>query len=367
MPAKRNTKEKAKGKSSKKTKSDGGSWLKAFIIAILILLFLRIFLFQSFVIHSSSMAGNLASGDWVIINKIAYGTRSPMTPLSIPFAPLRISPSSENYFVTWMKFPYFRLPGYTEVKQNDILAFNYPGETEIPIDKKYVMVKRCVALPGDTLRIDNNVLYVNKVKLQIANIQYEYRVKTKGHELSDSVIKKYQMLEGGMVNNFGEYDLYLSEEQVVDLRNEKSISSVKRSKRLKNADNSFVFPHDEKYRWTLSDFGPLIIPKEGSNVVITKKNLSVYRDLIEKYENCIVSLRNDSVLINDKSLQEYTFRNNYYFVMDDNRDNGKDSRLWGFLPENHIIGKVSFIVASFDPTGVGLSKVRWNRFFKICK
>jgi signal peptidase I len=362
MPSKKTKPPKTKPKTPKHKSGKKGSWFKAILIAIMLLIIIRVFIFQTFVIQSSSMSANLLSGDWVVINKLSYGSRLPITLLSIPYTPDRTSSTSEKYFLDYIQFPYYRLSGYSKVNRNDILAFNYPYEQDVPFDKKIVLVKRCMGLAGDTLTIKNNVVYVNRTKTDIDNIQLEYRVKIKNKILKQSLIDKYDIYEGGPVNNYGEYDLYLTQRNVKSLKSENDIISIQKGKNLSNSDKTYVFPHDSKYKWTLDNYGSIIVPKAGDKLELNLKNISIYRDLLEKYENCTVTVSGDSILINNMHLQSYYVKNNYYFVLDDNRDNAKDSRLWGFLPESHIIGKVSFIIMSFNSSEK--KSIRWKRTFK---
>ena len=230
-------------------------------------------------------------------------------------------------------------------------------------DKKIILVKRCMGLPGDTLSIKNNIVYVNHKKSDIENIQLEYRVKVKTKSLKQAIIDKYDISEGGQINNFGEYDLYLTRNFAQSMKSEKEIISINKGRSLSNSDKTYVFPHDSKFKWTLDNYGPIKIPKAGDKLVLNMSNISLYRDLLEKYENCSITVSGDSIFINNKHLQSYYLKHNYYFVLDDNRDNAKDSRHWGFLPESHIIGKVSFVIFSFNSSEK--KAIRWNRFFKI--
>jgi signal peptidase I len=348
MKPKVKTKPKPSGKKPKTTKfkSQKANWLIATLIAVMVLLFIRLFILQIFVVHSSSMSSNLVSGDWVVVNKLAYGPRIPSTLLSIPFSPERTSLASKNYFLDLIQLPYFRLPGYSRIKRHDIILFNYPNDSEVPFDKKIRMVKRCMGLPGDTLAIKNNTVFINGKENDIENIQLEYRVKVKNRILKQELLDKYNIVEGGLVSKFGEYDLYLSKQAAKGLSTEKNIEYVRKGKYLSNTDETYVFPHDSRISWTLSNYGPIVIPKAGSKIVLNSSNISIYRDILEKYEHCTITVNGDSVLINNKYLRSYYLKNNYYFVLDDNRDNAKDSRLWGFLPESHIIGKASFIICS---------------------
>jgi signal peptidase I len=362
MPAKRKTKDKPfKRKSQLKFFM---SWFTSFIIASIIILLFRAMVFQAFVIQNSAMAANLVPGDWVLINKLKFGARLPMTPLAIPFSTTRNTLTSESNYVHWFSLPYYRMPGLDDIHRNEIIAINYPGEPDLPVDMKMVYAKRCVALPGDTLKISNSILYINRKRVEIDNVQYEYLVKLKVKNLSKSLIDKYKLTEGSEISKYGDFNLYISKKQAESLNNEKEVAGITRDRKYIGYDKSYVFPNDASLEWTLDNYGPIIIPAKGTSVLTNRKNLTLYREIIEKYEGHNVSVINDSIYIDDKPLRSYFFKKNYYFVLDDNRDNAKDSRLWGFLPEDYIIGKVTMIISSFNPEALGFSKIRWDRTFK---
>jgi signal peptidase I len=362
MPTKRKTKQKPFNKKSL-LKSFLG-WTSSFVLAFVIILLIRALVFQTVIIQSSAMAANLIPGDWVLINKLPFGARLPVTPLTIPFSTPRTTSTVEKDYLNWFSLPYYRIHGLKKINNNDIIAFNYPGEQDIPVDMQIVYVRRCVALPGDTLKISNGILYINRKLIEISNVQYEYLVKVKVKELSKYLIDKYKLREGSEISNYGDYNLYISKEQAESLKKEKEIASVTRERKYIGYDKSYVFPNDASLVWTLDNYGPIIIPAKGNQLIINRRNLTIYREIIERYEGHNVSVINDSIYIDDKPLRTYFFKNNYYFVLDDNRDNSKDSRIWGFLPEDHIIGKVSMIISSFDPEASGFSKIRWDRIFK---
>ena len=253
--------------------------------SLLLWLFTRIFIFQTFQIPSPSMHPTLVEGDYIFVNKLAYGPRIPITPLSLPVG---------NTFIDWIQLPYMRLPGYSHVKRNDVIVFNYPMDDDLPVDERKGYVKRCIALPGDTLRIKKGLITINNKKI----IEPE------------NIIHKYTI--------------------------DSSIYSPT------------FFPNNSDIKWNADNMGPLYIPEKGENIVLTKKNIVLYRRVIEKYENNKFEIKNDSVFINNKYRVTYTFKMNYYFAMGDNRINSVDSRFWGFVPENHLVGKASYILSSPD-------------------
>ena len=229
------------------------------------------------------MRTTLLEGDYIVVNKLAYGARIPFTPLSLPFA-------SSNAFLDFIQLPYLRLPGYTHVSRNDVIVFNLPSEKDVPIDERILYVKRCIALPGDSLKIEKGIVFINGQPLPIPD------------GVHDSIISS------------------------------------------KTFYNPNFFPNDPFIKWNLDYFGPLYIPRKGDSIKLNLRTLSIYRQIIEKYEGNKTRSMNDTIYIDNKKESFYTFKMNYYFALGDNRNNSIDSRIWGFLPETHIIGKASFIL-----------------------
>ena len=231
------------------------------------------------------MNNTLKEGDYIVVNKLAYGTRIPITPLSLPIG---------DTYVDWIQTPYFRLPGFTSVAHNDIIVFNFPLDKELPIDHRQEYIKRCIGLPGDTIQIKKGIVSIN----------------------TKNIIEPENIL-------------FLFDEK----QNRLLIDSA--------AYSPAVFPNSSNIKWNADNFGPLYIPKKGENIILTKNNMLLYKKVIEEYENNEIKIKNDSVFINNQYRLTYTFKMNYYFAMGDNRYNSIDSRFWGFVPENHLIGRVS--------------------------
>jgi len=260
--------------------------LKYILFTFLIWLFIHLFMFQVMHIDSASMHDTLYEGDNIVVNKMAYGPRIPITPLSLPF-------SGSRAFVDWIKLPYMRLFGYSHIKRNDVMVFNLPTDDKKPVDERELYVKRCVALPGDILKIDSSFIYINGI-------------------LQQEKIK--------MPADF-------------------SVSS-------KKAYNPNFFPNNSRFQWNLDYFGPFTVPKKGDSAGINMDNIDLYSRIISVYEGNKLEIKKDTIYINGKKANTYTFKMNYYFVLGDNRHNSIDSRYWGFVPEDHIIGKVSMILYS---------------------
>jgi signal peptidase I len=280
------------------------------------------------------MHGTLWEGDYVLVNKIAYGPRLPYTPLAI----------NKNY-LDWFHLPYMRLPGYSSIRRNDVLVFNYPPEEDsLPIDLKQEYVKRCIALAGDTMGILNGQVYVNHEKVvESENLFYNYTVIASQAldtmDLQHIGLSIEQVAEDGL-----QYNFTMSEQQASALMKVKNVKSVGINFLKEDFYNSSVYPNSSFIKWNLDFFGPLYIPKKGDKIELNKTNILLYKSLIERYEANKLLLRSDSAFINDKYTTFYTFKLNYYFVLGDNRHNSIDSRIWGFVPESYITGKASFIL-----------------------
>jgi signal peptidase I len=308
--------------------------------ALLVWLIVRTFFFQVVQIPTSSMSSTLKVGDYVIVNKFAVGARIPMTPLSLPFG-------NGKTYLDWFHLPYLRLPGYSTISRNDILVFNLPSEDEFPVDVRTPYIKRCVALPGDSFLIREGKVFVNgKEETAPATDKYRYAVA-----LTDQADAYKRLLNAaeeppGASADAIHYSVLLSREDSARLIKSGTISSAVRTIEAVSAFSPQFFPHDARMKWNIDYFGPLKIPKRGDSIRITTENLPVYRRVIENYEGNKIVTKSDSVLINGHYATYYRFRQNYYFTLGDNRYNSVDSRFWGFLPEDHIIGRHSFVLFS---------------------
>jgi signal peptidase I len=343
-------------------------WIKAILLAFATIIIIRVFFFEAFTIPSPSMEKSLLTGDYVLVSKVSYGPRVPITLFSLPFAHQRM-PFTENTrsYLDWIQLPYKRLFGTPDVKRNDVLVFNYPMEEEHPIDQRTYYIKRCVAIAGDTLEIRNGQVYINNQYNDVPEkLQFNYKVVTDKDSVDSEALTKLGITEGGKMRNKGEYWFTLNTENLDSIKQVANIITVEPLVEKKGSYSDYMFPEDEHFLWNVDFFGPLYIPKAGDSTQLTIETLPLYRRIICVYEKNDLRVSGDSIFINNEYKTQYTFKMNYFFMMGDNRHNSADSRFWGFLPEDHIVGKAAWVLLSINKTESG-SNIRWDRWFKTVK
>ena len=365
-------------------------WLDAIIFAVLVVSFINIFFFQAFKIPSSSMERTLYTGDHLFVSKLAYGPRVPETPLTIPFTHNTIF-GKESYS-TLIHQPYRRLKGFREVRKGDNVVFGFPnGDTVLrkapvedyhalvrflgrdkveslgeivvrPVDKKDHYVKRCVAVAGDTIEVREGLVWINGKQQEVyPGVQLSYRVQTNGQRINSKTLEKMGLNPAECyfdAQSQSYPSLILTSgmlEQVKALPNVTAVQdNLERDASLSWKE---IFPFTQDSGWTRDFFGPLWVPKKGETVSIDSSNIALYRRIIADYEHSDV----EQALADG----QYTFKQDYYFMMGDNRHNSLDSRYWGFVPEDHIVGRPAMVWLSTDSGKKFPNNIRWRRFFKF--
>ncbi len=358
-----------------KTADTVSSLLFAIIVATLV----HTYFIQPFTIPTSSLEKSLLVGDFLFVSKMNYGARTPMTTVGLPMVHDSIPLTKRRSYATWPQLPYFRLPAFESIKRNDIVVFNWPVDTvyqffdksgrrfDKPIDKKSNYVKRCVGIPGDSLQIKDGIVFNNGVELILperAKPQYSYKVALDGKTSIDFeyLFKDMNITDGAGFISEARDTLFMSALTAAGadrLKNVPGITAVIRE--ISKNVESGIFPHINK--WNKDNFGPIYIPQAGKTVSLSTQSLPFYRAIITDYEKNELKIIGNEIRINGKIATTYTFKQNYFWMMGDNRHNSEDSRYWGFVPENHIVGKPVFIWMSWDTNGKGFGKIRWERMF----
>ncbi len=349
-------------------KSATREWIDAIIFAVIAATIIRTFFIEAYTIPTPSMEKSLLVGDFLFVSKVSYGARIPNTPLSFPFAHHTLPLVGGKSYLEWIKIGYHRLPGFGEVKKGDCVVFNWPAENEgRPVDKKENYIKRCVGVAGDTIEVRAREVYINGVKTTSpVNSQTSYHVVTDGTGFSEQAIQRVGLRDGEMISPI-EYNFNLTKAAAQDLRSFSNVKSVEENSVPMGAYQEFIFPFNSRYNWNVDNFGPLWIPRKGASIKITVDNIALYRKVIGEYEQNNLEERDGKILVNGKEIDTYTFKMDYYFMMGDNRHNSADSRFWGFVPEDHVVGKAVFIWMSWDSQGTFLNKIRWGRLFNLVK
>ena len=427
-------------KSENQTVRTVMSWVDAIVFALVAVYFVNLYLFQNYVIPSSSLEKSLLTGDYLFVSKVSYGPRKPMTPLHMPLTSHTMPLLGIKSFIEWPRWAYERVKGFGSVEQGDIVVFNVPsGDTVVakyenqdyyticyemgkmiasqqmgksydeflaeekqmpvtdqiklskieyeyaqnymkanpdqvgekkarPVDMREHYVKRCVGLPGQTLQIKKGKVYTDgKQMFQPKKVQYSYKVTLLQplpddlcRELGISVEDRSEVLsrDGSVIR----MPMTAQVKKALEQRKDLVASIVK----CDEAENYRLYPHTFNTGWTANDYGPVWIPKKGESIKLTPEKLAIYDRCIRVYEGNKVEEKDGKIYINGKPADSYTFKMDYFWMMGDNRDNSADSRFWGFVPEDHIVGKPIFIWLSLDPDrGWFDGKIRWSRLFKF--
>ena len=384
--------------SKNKTVKAVMSWVDAIVYALVLVYFLFLFVGQNYQIPSSSLEKTLLTGDYLWVNKMVYGPRVPQTPLHFPLAQNTLPLLGCKSYIEHPQWDYHRLKGVRKVERGDIVVFNFPagdtvalncpnpdyytlvnelGRDELwnnpekygdivyrPVDRRDAYVKRCLGLPGETLKIEDGVVMVNgKALPQPKNAQFFYFVRTNGTTITDDTFDELGISVEDRHGKAPDYLLPLTDQMLRQLKAKPWVEEVARAQ-ADAGDALFTYPVGVDLGWTHENYGPIWIPRKGATIELTERNLQLYARCIRNYEGNDLEVKNGVPLLNGKEAHRYTFKMDYYWMMGDNRDNSLDSRYWGFVPEDHIIGTPMFVIISFDKDkplmGGG---VRWNRAF----
>ena len=403
------------------------SWVDALVFALVAVYFINLFFFQNYVIPSSSLEKSLLTGDYLCVSKVSYGPRIPQTPLTMPLTQHTLPLFGCKSYIEWPQWDYRRVKGLGKIEQNDIVVFNYPaGDTLVsderwqaadfyqmaysfgqqlvqvdthidslntmqqrqvletfynagkdyiknnpneygdiitrPVDRRENYVKRCVGLPGQTLEIKNRIIYTDGKPLkEPQNVQYTYYVKLKA-QMPEELMKDLSISVEDItqLNQLG--CMPLTKHAAAVLKSRKDI--VQDIRLNEDAPTGDLYPLNARTHWTRDNYGPVWIPAKGKSVKLDISNIAIYERPIRTYEGNDLKVTADGkIIINGKQQDTYTFKMDYYWMMGDNRHNSADSRYWGFVPEDHIVGKPLFIWWSSDPDRGGFSGIRWHRIF----
>jgi signal peptidase I len=356
---------KAKVDITKPKKTKLREWTDAVLFAVVVSTLVRGLLFSAFAIPSGSMESSLLTGDYLFVDKVSYGPRMPITPLTVPFLESEIGESKIKTYSDAVQLPYYRLPGLTQVKRGDVVVFNYPPETaNKPVDMGTHYIKRCIATPGETVTIVDSHVYVDGKAIKTApKLQTSYQVTTDGTGLNPKMLQDLHIESRGQVSAT-DYIMIIPVDSYADFKSYSNILAIKPVIERKGAYDPQIYPHNELFKWNDDNFGPLTLPKKGFTIKLNDSTLALYGDAIKIYEHNKLTVSGKDVYINDKKADIYTFKMGYYWMMGDNRHNSADSRSWGFVPEDHIVGKAMVTWFSVDSAGTFLNHIRWNRILK---
>jgi len=378
----------------------GIEWLFIVLLALASSLTIKVLFVETYKIPTPSMEETLLAGDFIFVSKLAYGPRLPETPLAIPFYHNKL-PSGKKAYSEKLKMPHKRLKGFSSVERDDIIVFNFPaGDTMVvqypgqnyyslvrqyggeyirsefdiithPVDKRENYIKRCIALPGDTLQIRGGQIRVNgKTRPVLPHQKFKYYVTTNGKPLPDPLLDSLKILKTAVTYNpvNSLHVLYLAEENVETLKSFPQVRSIKQySEPTLSFQNQEIFPHDPNYRWTGDNFGPLMVPAKGDTLSLDMLNLPLYQRLISTYEHNDLQIVDGEIHINGEPADSYLVQMDYFFVMGDNRHNSADSRYWGFVPEDHLLGKAVAVWFSIEPEKRIIGGLRKERIFRSIK
>lgn len=362
--------------TDKKKVSPARDWFNSITFAVVAATLIRWTTVEAYVIPTPSMENTALVGDYLFVSKFHYGTRTTSAPLQVPLTHQKIWGTDIPSYLDWIELPTYRLPGFSEVKRSDLVVFNVPpvslndGKLH-PITLKTNYVKRCVAIGGDVLEIRDKQVFVNEEPLaNPVDMKYSYMVTSKD-EINRRNFARYGMYsddyqlltrtsDGRVI-----YKMLLTNEQREIFSGLPYIASVVMDPTRGNGPEETIYPRSRWSRWNGDNFGPLTIPKKGMTIAINDSTLALYGDLVKLFEHHNdVHVGNKELFIDGMKITQYTFTQDYFFMMGDNRHDSWDSRYWGLVPHDHIVGKALFVWFSWEAEADLAHKVRWGRLFK---
>ncbi len=404
-------------------------WVDALLFALVAVYFINLFLFQNYKIPTSSLEKSLLVGDHLFVSKVTYGPRIPNTPLSFPLLQNTVPFFNTKSYIEWPQWDYKRLKGFKKVEKNDIVVFNFPTQDTVPlykvnpdyyiscreigvdrvnndpklldayknksqweinnrlkalgreiiysnpesygevvyrpVDRRDNYVKRCVAVAGDTFQVKSNQIYINGEKvINPRGLQHIYQIMTDGTNLNQRFLDKMEISDED-ARWLGMGMLPLTDEKVKQMKTYPFIRQIKQVEQTPDSSKIMTWPYSSDYVWSRDNFGPLWIPAKGATVQLNLKNLVLYDRIITAYEGNTLDVKNGDIYINGKPTKEYTFKMDYYFMLGDNRHQSQDSRYWGFVPEDHVVGRPLLVWLSLNKDkSLFEGKIRFDRFFK---
>ena len=365
----------------KKQKSAARDWFDSIVFAVVAATLIRWLLLEAFTIPTPSMENSLLVGDFLFVSKLHYGTRTPKTPLQVPLTHQTIWGTNIPSYLDWIQLPQYRLPGFSSVKNGDVVVFNWPADDpKYPTDLKTNYIKRCIGIAGDVVLVREGQAFVNgKAAENPPGLQNEYVVSTSSI-VNEKVFARFgipsyahEQYEANTndsiaANDLRGYKIFANQATAEALKKEDFVKGVTVLADKKGETSAFdgLYPQSPLFNWNKDNYGPITVPKKGQEISLSAQNIALYRTVLEKYEGHEkVEITDNAVKINGEAVTKYTFKQDYYFMMGDNRHNSADSRYWGFVPDDHIVGKAVFIWMSIDSEAGVLNKVRWKRLFSL--
>jgi len=389
--------QKNKDTAPKKKKTKSREWFDAIVFAVIAATVIRVFFIEAYTIPTGSMEKSLLIGDFLFVSKVNYGARIPMTPVAFPFAHHTMPVTGTKAYYDGIQWKYRRLPGMQDIKRNDVVVFNFPdGDTVAleaqdrdyydmvrsvgaeavrsqytivsrPVDKRENYIKRCIGISGDVLSMSNGLVSVNgKAEPMKGTGQIDYLVKFKSNDVNFSVFEDLGFVIDKDISAVSQdtYNFVGTPEMMAQVKKLDFVVSVNTRTAAPGSVEPGLFPQDPNRKWNADNWGPVKIPKKGWTVKLDSATMPMYKRAIEIYEGNKLEKSGNGWKINGVQTDTYTFKMDYFWMMGDNRHNSLDSRYWGFVPEDHIVGKALFVWMSYSTDGSFFNKIRWSRIFR---